>query len=673
MSQGPIFKPSGFARLATITKVDASTMSVYVTFRPDSPLGNDGANQVLAQLPISYLSSGGGFIGGYPAEGTPVYVTQVEGTSSYVIVAFASRDPVAKLTKSATQINIPDLVKGEIVIQANTDGGIILDDDSIIIGEPKNSAVFDTTRKIYINTFDQSYYLGQGSREINGIILRDKRPADNYPSFLREYDPAYDDTLITIGMDPIANAKIFNSGTAVRNPARIEKRETIYEYEESANVYSNDIELEFYKTGVFPNNFTITDRRAGRADALSLSLTSPNYLMESIKGTVVDIYGNVIDLNRDIIPLGKDNLSSFKIKSTANEQDTFKNAYEQIKRQERKSLAFHFEINSRKETKGSGPPNVNNKDNYARARSRFFFDVDKEGQFKLNVPASSETGNIPLNTRYENYSTISPNSKSNNTNDIVFNNLYKDILAESFINESSVSLTDDFGNSFGPIDRFSDKNSPTYIKHGTVYHNIGQTCSTLQSNTFYTPVEYVTTTTLASGGVIPISEIVSPKVITIGANANAGGRSGSLNFDGSIEINIGANTIDRQSLWLDTQGGMIANIGRDLRNISLVANMDGEVIIQVGGNTVPAETERFKNSNTGWIAGVVDIRVFNSQKEMTILRIDDDGMTVTTPGSITYYARKMLFRSSASIEFDSENLILNGRKVIKDPGAGPIR
>jgi hypothetical protein len=648
-------------------------MSAYVTFRPDSQLNNDGARDVLAQLPIPYLSAGGGFIGGFPAEGTPVYVSQVEGTSNYAIVAFLARDPVARLTQSSTQISIPDLTRGGITIQSNNDVAINLNDDVIVIGETENSATFDITRKVYLNNFDQSYYLGQGSREINGIIYRDKQPSTNYPSFLREFDTAYDDTLIAIGMDPIADAKIFNSGTAVRNPARVEKREVVYEYEESANVYSDDIELEFYKTGVFPNYSTITDRRAGRADALSLSLTSPNYLIEEIKGTVVDLYGNVIDLNRDIVPLGVNNLSSFNIKSTASEQDTFKNAYQQIKRQERKSLAYHFEINARKETKGSGPPNVNNKDNYARARSRFFFDIDKEGQFKLNVPASSETGNIPLNIRYENYSTVSPNPQSNNTNDLVFNSLYKDVLAESFINDPAISLLDDIGNSFGPIDRFSGKNNPIYIQHGTVYHNIADTCSTIQTNTFYTPVEYVTTTTLAAGQVPPIPTIISTQIITNGVNANAGGRSGSLNFDGSVEINIGANTVDRQSLWLDTQGGIVANVGRDLRNISLAANMDGEVIIQVGGNTVPAETTRFQNSNTGWVAGVVDIRVFNSQKEMTILRIDDDGLTITTPGSMTCYARKMLFRSPASIEFDSPNIVLNGRPVIEDPAAGPIR
>lgn len=670
----PIFKPSGLVRLATITRVDVATMTAYVSFRTDTALGNDGTTQVPAQLPIPYLSAGGGFIGGYPAEGTPVYVSQVEGTSTYAIVSFLARDPVARSTKSSTKLNIPDLVPGEIVIQANTDGSINLNADGIVIGKTDNLFNFDTTRNVILNNFDTYYYLGQASREINGVVLRDKQPAANYPSFLREFDTAYDDTLIMIGMDPIANTRDHNSGTAVRNPARVEKREVVYEYDESANVQSNDIELEFYKTGVLPNDSYIVDRRAGRADALSLSLVAPNYLLESIKGTVVDLYGNVIDLNRNIIPLGKDILSSFNIKSTVNEQNTFKNAYEQIKRQERKSLAYHFEINARKETNGSGPPNVNNTDNYARLRSRFFFDVDKEGQFKLNVPASSETGNIPLNTRYENYSTVSPNPKSNNPNDLVFNSLYKDVLAESFVNNQVIILKDDVNNTVGPIDRFSDKNSPTYIKHGTVYHNISQTCSTLLSGSFYTPVEYVTTTGLASGRVAPISNMISNTIITTGVNANAGGRSGSLNFDGSIEMNIGANTVDRQSLWIDTQGGVVANFGRDLRGISFAANMDGELLVQVGGSTVPAETERFAGSNTGWLAGVVDVRVYNQYKELSIVRIDNEGVSVTTPGRIVYYAAgDILFRSSSKIELDAETLVLNGRQVVKDSAAGAIR
>ena len=680
MMSGPIFKPAGFTRLATIKKVDPATMTAFITFRPDSPSGVDGSDSVTAQLPISYLSSGGGFIGGLPGPGTPVYVSQVEGTSSYAIVGFAARDPAAKLTTSATKIKIPTLVPGQMTIQSNPDVPINLNDDAIVIGTANNSVSYDTTRNLILNTFDYKYYMGQGGREISGIVRRDKRPKTNYPSFLREFDPAYDDGLKIIGMDPIADTKNFNNGTSTRNPARVEKRSVVYEYEEASLVKSDDIELNYYKTGNFPNTSYITDRRAGRADALSLSLVSPNYLVETIIGNVVDIYGNVLDLNRDIIPIGKDAtgktvISVNGIQSTVNESNTFKNIYEQIKRLERRALAYHFEINVKKETGGSGPPDVNVNYDYARKRSRLFIDVDKEGQFKISVPASSETGNIPLHTRYENYSTVYPNSASGNTNDIVFNDSYKDVLAESYSNNSGVIIKDENGNTVGPIDRFSNINQPVYISLNTVYHDITKTLSTLQKSTYYTPVEYIKTTELASGRVLPISDIVSKTIINMGPNANSGGRSGSINLDGSIEINIGANTVDRQSLWLDTQGSIIANIGRDLKNnISVAAKMDGQVLLEVGGSTVPAETNRFKNSNTGWIAGVVDIRVFNSNKEMTILRIDNEGVSITTPGRIVAYANQdILLRSGATMHLEAETLILQGREVLRNPTSGPIR
>jgi hypothetical protein len=293
---------------------------------------------------------------------------------------------------------------------------------------------------------------------------------------------------------------------------------------------------------------------------------------------------------------------------------------------------------------------------------------------KINIPASSETGNIPLHTRYENYSTVYPNKKSNNPNDLVFNSLYKDLLAEAFSNESPIQLKDASGNVVGPIDRFSDMGNPSYIGHGSVYHDISKTVSTLQSSSFYSPVEYTPTTELAFGRVPPLHSIVNTQIITDGKNADAGGRSVSVNLDGMLELNVGANTVDRQSIWLDTQGGVVANVGRDLQNVSVAAHLDGQLIIQVGGETVPAETNRFQNSNTGWMAGAVDIRVFNSQKELTIFRIDDEGLTVTSPGRIVMYsAQKMQFRSDASIEFDADSIILAGRQVTKDPGAGSIR
>src|SRR5690606_16539066 len=116
----------------------------------------------------------------------------------------------------------------------------------------------------------------------------------------------------------------------------------------------------------FPN------RKQSRADTLSLSLFSPNYLMETIKGTVVDIFGNILDLNRSVIPIGSENATI-----RLDQNDNKSKAFLRIKELERKSLAYHFEINSRKDLTGDNGqislPDISSNEDYARNRSRFFF------------------------------------------------------------------------------------------------------------------------------------------------------------------------------------------------------------------------------------------------------------------------------------------------------------
>lgn len=665
VSSFDVIKMSGFLRLAYVDHVDLDLMVAWVSFNASS-IGSRGDKTFPAQFPISYLSSGGGFIGGMVASGTPVVVGQAEGSSSFFIVSFLARDPAAFNTVGASKIKIPLMQDGDLVIQANTDGSISLSDDGITIGEPRNLVSFDTNRKILLNTFDTNYSLSQGSRLVDGTIKRDTRPAINFASFLRSADTSYDDTLKIIGMDPVASARSDNVGDSIRNPARIEKREVIFEFEDLANVQSDDVELEFYKTGTSPNQAGIIDRRAGRADALSLSLTSPNYLIETIKGTVVDLYGNILDINRNIIPIGDKNLSVSQIKSTANETDKFKNIYQQIKREDRKSIVYHFEINAKKETGGSGPPDVNDQTDYARLRSRFFFDIDKEGQFKLNVPASSENGNIPLLTRYENYSTVNPNDKSKNPNDLVFNPDNKDILIESFVNTQIIELKDELKINAAPIDRFSDSGSPTQLKHGSVYHDISSTCITFQGTNF-SSTEYVATSGLASGRVSSKPYIVNNQIVVSGPNANAGGRSGSLNFDGSIEINIGANTVDRQSLWLDTQGGAVVNIGKDKNNISFAASMDGEFLMELGNRAVPTDSRFDGQPSSAASAGAFDVRVYNSKGELTILRIDNEGLTISTPSRMVFVSNgDIMMRTNGTMTIDAEVLNIQNRTVNKN-------
>jgi hypothetical protein len=366
-----------------------------------------------------------------------------------------------------------------------------------------------------------------------------------------------------------------------------------------------------------------------------------------------------------------------KIKTTLNAATTFQNAYQQIKREERKNIAYHFELNAKKEEARVNPPDVNVRTDYARARSRFSLDIDKEGQLKLNVPASSSYGNIPLLTRYENYSTVNPNPKTNDPNDLMFNQNggggSTDILIESFINNPVITLVDSLMTNAAPVDRFSPAGQTNYIQHGTVYHDITMVCSSMVVGpTLYVPNEYKPFSEIATGGITPLQTVVSTKINVSGDGANGGGRSASLNFDGSVELNIGANQIDRQSLWLDCEGGVVANIGRDLpNNASILASTDGGIFLEVGGKTAPQDTRFPEGGNTDPIAGIVDIRVAVGNGEWVCFRLDEAGLTVSTPTRISLVSNgNMNLISSGTITVDAPVLNIQGRNVLKS--GGPI-
>lgn len=672
--------PSSYLRIGTIISINQQNFTARVQFS-GSQLGQ--SDQTVAQLPTAFMSSSGAMIGGYVATGTPVILGQAESSGIYYIIGFLGNDPASSNTTTIQTLGPQVFQEGQLVIQANTDGSILLDDDGIYIGEPQNSVTFDVDRNLFINTFDSAYTLTQGTRTVIGPIKRDVRPSINFAQYLRSTDPTYDDTLKTIGMDPVAPARNSNLGNFIRNPARNEQREVVFEYEDDAQVQSNDIEIANYTKNSSPNqiDFNFIDRREGRADTLSLSLVSPNYLMENIKGSVVDVFGNLLDLNRNIIPIGQGNVSVSKIKTTLTASTTFQNAYQQIKREERKNIAYHFELNAKKEEAIVTPPDVNNRADYARARSRFSLDIDKEGQLKLNVPASSSYGNIPLLTRYENYSTINPNPKTNDPNDIMFNSNggggSTDILIESFINNPVITLVDNLSTNAAPVDRFSPANQTNYIQHGTVYHDITQVCSSMVAGSgLYIPDEYQPFSEIALQQITPLQTVVSTKIQVSGQGANGGGRSASLNFDGSLELNIGSNEVDGQSLWVDTEGGAVVSLGRDVVNgASLVANTDGGIYLQVGGVETadsPPDSRFVGRTQNYTTDGVFDIRVSNGAGEYTCVRVDKAGVTITTPSRLTFVANGdiSLFSAGGSVTLDGDEVNIRGRNVL--PSGIPI-
>jgi len=662
----------GLLKRGTIVGFNLNNGSMSVKLTTNASIEGQNAKPITLPIPHGLLYNNGLFVGALPHIGSTVIVGQGNG-GSYYFVSFYTENPEL----------LPKLDKDELRISASDNTKITLSKSSdILIGNNNGSSVHINTLNSLITTnFDSSNVFTQGTRSVTGVIKRDLNRNSFISQDVKLTSDIYDSLFEVIGLDPSAQTNSLISGSK-KNPAFIENRELIYEFKNDSFVMDDFNESLLYGTKSYPDtDFTFPNRRKSRADTLSLTLQYPNHLMETVKGTVVDIFGNILDINRVPIPVGEDTAT---LRSDGKNTDK-KSAFIEIKELERKSIAFHFEINARKDlisstTKQLVLPDINSNEDYARNRSRFFFDIDKEGQFKLNVPASSERGNVPLLTRYENYSTIG-DEDNNNPNKLIFREDNLDIMHDSFAaplalkSNDGISYATDKGSiklvnnkaDGAPIDRITK----SHIKHGTAHHDIINTCYAHQSlDVLEYPNEWGTSIFPISPADIPLlTNVVSKEIIISGDNANAGGRSGSLNFDGSIELNIGANTIDRQSMWIDTAGGIVANFGRDLNNNSANICMDGNVNMQIGAFGVTTDS-RFKKQNNGQLGSSLDIRVLNKGGRATLIRVDSNGsVTIMAPGNIAIHSNKDLKLSAdGNVDIDAEGVIIQGRPVNKNTG-----
>jgi len=639
--------PFGQLRLGKIVFYDLNRGMARVELSNSTEMAGDPLT-VSITIPVGVFSNDGIFVGSLSKINTPVVVARGEGTNWYFVSYVASRNNSVKL---------PDLKEGELLIQSSSTNKISLDtSNNISIGSDYSSIHIDTKKGSINSNFKQNLSFTEASREVSGIIKRDLKPLNGFPDSLKLTSDKYDGNLSEIALDPKSATSLSFSGKS-KNPPFIEKREIIYEFAYSSNIKDDLTESQLYKkSGLKSNEYSLTDRRLSRSDTLSLSLVSPNYLMETVKGTVVDVFGNILDINRFPIPIGSKDLTLKEDKSGNIKDDVFN----LIRAAERKSIAYHFEINARKDLSskaGVTLPNIDSKADYARNRSRFFIDIDKEGQLKMNVPASSETGNISLLTRYENSSSFIDEDKDN-PNKLILNQDRLDIFHDSFAKENGdITIKDEAGVAT-PKDRIGNLN----IKHGTPYHNIVG----LNSFVTFSPelsvqfLDFQYNNQIDLMSFPTIANIASPEIIISGTKANAGGRSGSLNFDGSIELNVGANTVDRQSIWLDTAGSLIAMLGRDKNNVSAALSLDGDLVVQIGGNGI-TEDSRFSKSNNSYRSGALDIRVMNEGFTVTIIRVDKTGVTIATPGKLSMKARDIDLMAEGTIRINGDNVFIQDR------------
>jgi len=656
----------GLLKRGTIVKYN-SNGTIQVQLTNNSAVRGQYPSTINVPAPHSLSYNNGSFIGTLPSRGTPVIVGQGRG-GEYHFVSFVTENPNT----------VPNLEEGVILLHSNDDTKIALNDNdnSIRIGSSLNNVHINSDLNVISTNMNSSYMFTQAGRHVEGVVKRDKEPKSQYAQSLKLENEDYEKEYKVIGMDPFVS-----TNSQIKNPPFVEQRDIIYEFQYDLNIEDDLTEATKYGRTEASNktkaNYSRPNRRLGRADTLSLSLVAPNFLMETVKGTVVDIFGNILDLNRFPLPVGKDN-ASLDIDKSADKAKAFYN----IKNLERRSLAYHFEINARKDLTNLvnnefSLPDVASKDNYARSRSRFFIDIDKEGQFKINVPASSETGNIPLLTRYENFSTVSTED-NNNPHKLIFREDNLDIFHDSFA-APPITKAGDTGFEFDPNGprgsisindengghNIEDRISRSVIKHGTAYHDILKTCILHQSKDYLRSYSNYFNAEVVNR-IDDLKDVVSNTIDINAKEPKAGGRSGLINLDGSIELNIGANSIDRQSIWLDTAGGVVYNIGQDVRGRSVVASTTGDFILQVGGFTVEGDS-RFKTTNLNSSSiqpSILDLRIMTSGGHCHMIRCDDYGITILTPGSLNINARGDLkLTSNTKIIMKAPHMELQDRPV----------
>ncbi len=659
----------GLVRNATVKSVDYNKGTMLISI--DMAKSDSSNRDYSIPIPASWAGPSGEFAGGAPVPGSTIKVSQGQGGLWSPLSYVPSTDTFGNNNTKASsgfRNNIMSALRpGRHVIQVKNNIRHITDPDiGLQFGSPDQFVHADPKAGINSSVFNSSMNFTEAHRDVTGPILRDTQSNSTRGisgSTLTSH--AYNASLKGVGLD----TRTRPGDSFARNPLFNESRQIVYEFANSFGFTDDVSEKSIYDGEVILEDDTFVNRRVSRADALSLSLIEPNYLIESIAGTVVDIYGNIVDLNRALLPNGLlDSLSFRNIE--VNASDTFT----KLREQSRKSIAYHWELNARKPV----PPDLNNlstyldnTNDYARSRSKFFVDIDKEGQFRMNVPASSEVGNIGLTVRHENYSSIAASANDTDPRAFIRNVDNQDIFLDSF-GKGAVTLS---GGSDGNLDGFAaptDRVRGNPIKLGTTFHDITNTLTLHSLPEGKVPVPLYPDSKL---NFLPkVTQTFSPDIIVSGDDANAGGRSGTITLDGMLSLSIGANTIDRQSMWLDCAGGIVSNIGRDINDISYAGKFDGDILIQIGGATIGDDT-RFNHLNNAYRSGSFDLRIAAGNM-VHILRFDESGLRIYTPGEIDMVAEGHIKMESrkGNMYLNAEGIYLyandrdTGRLVARTPG-----
>lgn len=624
--------------------------------------GHTGERSFKCTIPHPYAGKGSGIFTGIEKDSL---VLVAKGPSERNFIVGIVPDKNYYLDQSGVEdtpydtTSFPNVKEGEIVLKAGGKTKIDLSPEGkleIDVGASDREADIELsydTRTMFLRA-DNKYSFTEAGRTIEGIIKRDLHSSENAQDtstvgFLSSVE--YDRLLSEIGRSPADEVQTRTTTMSrgfVRNPALVEKRDIVYEYADSFGV-SHIIKealamLDFKNAGEKVDNLTTNngERQLRRTDVLNLNMFNYNHLIEKVEGTVVDIYGNVLDINRSVINVPDVDTIDTKNISTSDLQNIYKYL--------RRSIKYHMEINSRKELSGDEAEPSRSISGIGKGHSRWSIDVDGEGLTKINIPASSETGNIPILGRYM--------TSVQDTNQIARSGQYRD---SKFVDIRMAP----FAEGGQRIEDSEYKPATTSgggtVTAGTAYHDLMNIASSIFSEgKFKNPA--------GVGSSVPPMEREINNTISGSGTPNAGGRSVHANLDGSLEMSIGADTIDKKSVVLDLEGAMIAHIGKDKNGRSIIQQTDGDVLLQIGGDDRSGHLEiHLKGSGGKSQKIIVDEMGITIDVEGNAIFNASGDMTVSAGGRLLMAGELIFMYGSADKEISGTRMIQGTeRLVIRD-------
>ena len=656
------FKPH-IARPAIIvdTNVGAQTCTIQYSDRLDQ-------RHHTCPMPHPFAGAGWGILTG-PTRGTRVMVDTTVGERPFIVATIPMNqfsndfsDPSLLQNVSASMAAYPRLKSGEIAIQSQS--GTFLHFDAagsakLTAGQLRFELAADGTGSL---AYKSRYENTEAHRSIAGLIKRDLRETPRgVEEFLDKLMPVKAEApWSTVGRNPLVDTalltfRIDKNEKASRNPPLVENRSLIYEFARTSMAETHEAETNRISGQSAKESAAILSqpnrRDFSRADVFNLGPHLPNNLIERIEGTAVDIYGNILDINRNIVDF-----------SAVDLKDEHRLEHESALL--RRSIKHHFELNARKHPLNiEGNPDEldsHNDEDIACATghsfSRWSLDIDGEGLTKINIPASSNVGNIPLLARHVNVHDPADRNAG-------------DFRPSSDADQASRRDVQHiaFGNLAGDGIEVPQSYAPPNITDGgdtfayrTAYHDVAEVAKTLLEEVDEEPA---------------VSDKLNNDLLD--QNANAGGRSLHANLDGSLELNVGRDTVDRKSVLLDTAGSIVGHLGADLNGRSFVGQADGDVLLQVGGASVgddgpalqPAVRFFVKNGDGFHKIEVTGDGIF-------ITSAPDSNIVIHSENNLVLSAKGQILNAATSIfnygSFGDNGNTINGQRFIQRV-SGPIK